>query len=231
MASRGVEVPAFVQESYRASALESMIVEQLLSEKVKKANIVITDQEVMAQMIESGAQQQPPLSLEDIKALIEAQGQTLEQAKQNVKQGLSYKKVMDAQLESQMNITEEDTIKFYNDNKKSYQTPEKVRSVASSDIISFTILLPAQSSMRNLISPLAIPVFFNLNDTETIVKSSSVAAIGKLWPAPSKPSTPVRPTVLSFIRLDTSVSSGTATPLATSDTKSSTVFWDEKSWL
>lgn len=118
--------PAFVQRLKR-QAVESMIVELLLDEKVKEADIAVTEEDVIAHLVESGSKQQPPLSLEDIKELIKARGQSFEETKENIRKGLTYQKFMETRWADEINVTEEDAEKYYSENKRFFKTPEQVR--------------------------------------------------------------------------------------------------------
>jgi peptidyl-prolyl cis-trans isomerase C len=105
-----------------------MIVEQLLDEKVKAANITVTDEEVMNQIKEIASQQQPPLSMEDFKALIEAYGQSFDDVKSRIRRGLTYQKLMGTQWAGKINVTEDDAKKFYSENKSKFENPEQVKA-------------------------------------------------------------------------------------------------------
>ncbi|HUW20888.1 MAG TPA: peptidylprolyl isomerase [Sedimentisphaerales bacterium] len=128
------QLPASFLEQYRAQlrqqVLEGLIVERLLDEQVKAAGIVITDQDVIAHLKDSGARQEPPLSLEDIRALVEAQGQSFDELKSQLRQskGMRYQKLMEGQWAGKISITEEDAKKYYSENKKRFETPEQVRA-------------------------------------------------------------------------------------------------------
>lgn len=125
-------IPPLAVEQYkkqiRQQALESMIVEQLLDEKAKDANIVVAEEDVIAHFKEKGAQQQPPLTMEDVKALIEAYGQSFDQAKQRVKKGMVYKRLMESQWAGKISVTEEDAQNYYSENTNQFKTPEQIRA-------------------------------------------------------------------------------------------------------
>jgi peptidyl-prolyl cis-trans isomerase C len=128
----GTQLPPVFVEQYkkqlRQRVLEKMIVEQLLDEKVKAAKIVITDEETIEQIKEMTSQQQPPLSMEDFKALIEASGQSFDDIKLRIRRGLAYQKLMEAQWAGKINVTEDDAQKYYSENKSKFETPEQVRA-------------------------------------------------------------------------------------------------------
>ena len=111
--------PAFVEQyksQLRQQILEAMIIEQLLDEKIKEKNIRVSDKEVDEQLEKIAAQQN--LSLNDIKELMEARGQSLDDAKQRIKKGMTYQKLMEAQWAGKINVTEDEAKKYYDDNAK-----------------------------------------------------------------------------------------------------------------
>ena len=126
------QMPSSFIEQYkkqlRQQVLEKMIIEQLLDEKVKAAKIAVTDEEVIERIKEIASQQQPPLSMEDFKALIEAYGQSFDDVKHRIQKGLTYQKLMEAQWAGKIDIKEEDAKKYYSENKSKFETPEQVRA-------------------------------------------------------------------------------------------------------
>ena len=128
----GTQLPPTFVEQYkkqlRQRVLERIIVEQLLDEKVKAAKIVVTDEETIEQIKEMASQQQPPLSMEDFKALIEAYGQSFDEVKLRIQRGLAYQKLMEAQWADKINIKEDDAKKYYSENKSKFEIPEQVRA-------------------------------------------------------------------------------------------------------
>jgi peptidyl-prolyl cis-trans isomerase C len=121
--------PAFVEQyknQLRGQVLEGMIVEQLLDGKVKENNIIVTEEEVLLHLEKAAAQQN--LSLSDIKEMMEARGQSFDEAKQRIKKGMAYQKLMDTQWAGKINVTEDDAKKYYSENKTKFETPEQVRA-------------------------------------------------------------------------------------------------------
>ena len=126
------QIPPQYLEQYKKQmvpkVVDALIVERLLDEKVKDANMVVSEDEVMNQIKEIAAQQQPPLTLEDFKALVEAYGQKFDEVKQQIKKRLTYWKFMDIQFAGQVNITDANTQKYYSENAKQFEIPEQVRT-------------------------------------------------------------------------------------------------------
>ena len=122
--------PSLMEQSktqLKQRIIEEMIVETLLDEKVKENNIVITEEDVTNQINEMLTQQK--MSLDDLKALLEARGTNYDQWKEQMKfpKRLAYQRVMEAQFDDQVNITEEDAQKYYSENIKQFEQPEQVR--------------------------------------------------------------------------------------------------------
>jgi peptidyl-prolyl cis-trans isomerase C len=114
------QLPSTFIEQYkkqlRQQVIEEMIIEQLLDEKVKENNIIVTEEEVVGHLEKAAAQQN--LSLSDIKEMMEARGQSFDEAKQRVKKGMAYQKLMDIQWAGKINVTEDDAKKYYDENAK-----------------------------------------------------------------------------------------------------------------
>ena len=132
IAKKSVQLPPTLVEQYtkqlREQAIEQTLRRHLLDEKVKEANIVITDQEVTNAIVEIGASQSEPLSLDQLKEKLSEYGQSFEKFKEEVREGLARNKFMEGQWAGKINVTEEDARKYYQDNPKQFETPEQVRA-------------------------------------------------------------------------------------------------------
>ncbi len=126
--------PAFADQikenliaNVRAKYLDVLIVEHLLDQKVKNENIRITDEEVLAQLEQMGADQDPPWTVEQIKNFVESQGQSFEKTKNRIRRGLGYQKLIDDRT-GDLNITEEDAKKYYEENIDLFKQTEQVKA-------------------------------------------------------------------------------------------------------
>jgi len=130
MAARNKQLPpAFIEQlrtRMRKEALERMIVERLIDEQVKAAPIVVTAEDVNDLIKAMAAAEK--LSMEDMKALIEASGQSFEQWKQQMQfeKGIAYQKLFESRFDDKVNITEEDARKYYSENQQQFEIPEQV---------------------------------------------------------------------------------------------------------
>ena len=130
IAARGQKLPPGFAEQYenqiRQQILDRMVVEKLLDEKVKEKGIVITDEQVNSHIEQMAAQQN--LSMEDFVELVKASGRTLAEVEQRTRKGLGYQQIIEAQWSSGIDITEEDALKHYSENKNQFETPEQARA-------------------------------------------------------------------------------------------------------
>jgi peptidyl-prolyl cis-trans isomerase C len=121
--------PTFLEQykkQIKPRILSQLINEELLNEKVKEANIAISDEEVIKQLNEYLSSQPQPLSLEDFKKKLEERGLDFEQMKEDVRRRLSYEKLMTGLWEGKVFVTEEEAKKYYDENPKRFETPEEV---------------------------------------------------------------------------------------------------------
>lgn len=131
VSEQSTELPPTFAEQYekqlREEVLEKTIRRYLLDQKVKEANIVITDDDVINEITNIAASQSEPLTLEEFKSKMEQYGQSFENVKADVRAGLARNKFMEAHWAGKINITEEDARKFYDENPKQFEQPEQVR--------------------------------------------------------------------------------------------------------
>jgi len=131
IAEQSAQLPATFAEQYekqlREQVLEQTIRRYLLDQKVKEANIVITDEEVMSKITEIAAAQREPLSLEEFKTKMEQYGQNFDNVKADVRGGLARNKFMQAHWAGKIDVTEEEAKKYYDENTRQFEQPEQVR--------------------------------------------------------------------------------------------------------
>jgi len=132
MAQQGKQLPPAFAQAYekqlRQQAIDRIIIGRLLEEKAKEANIVITEEEVINQIKSMLAAQRPPLSLEEFKKTRAESGQSFDEVKEQIRKGMAYQKVVEAQWAGKINITEEDAKKYYDENPTKFEAKEQVRA-------------------------------------------------------------------------------------------------------
>jgi len=132
LATQFSKLPDEFVEQYKKQlqqqALDAIIAELLLNEQVMANNIVVTEQQVMEHIRAIASQQQPPLSLDDFKALVEGLGQSFDEIKARVQTALSYQKLMESKFVGKVNVTLQDANNYYSENIEHFRTPEMVRA-------------------------------------------------------------------------------------------------------
>lgn len=123
--------PAFLEQQkklLRSQALQEMIGMQLLNEKVKLANITISDQEITDEIKRVAAMRKPPVTVEEFKKKMQEYGIDIEQMNSQIRTMLAQQKLMAKEFPDDVNFTEEDAKAYYEKNKAGYETPEQVRA-------------------------------------------------------------------------------------------------------
>jgi len=113
-------------QQIRQEVLQQLIIENLLDQKVKDANIVVTAaeaEEVLKKQLADNS-----VSMEDFKKTLEERKADYNQLLDEIKKEQSYRKFIDAQLEGKITVTEEQAKKFYDENPKAFDVPEQVRA-------------------------------------------------------------------------------------------------------
>jgi peptidyl-prolyl cis-trans isomerase C len=112
----------------RAPVLDNLIVERLLDEQVATAGIKITDAEVLAEIAKTGAQQKPPMTVEQFKTAVEAQGSNFEDAKNDFARGMGYMKLMEPTLSEAVKVSDEEAKQYYDSHLTNFAIPEQIRA-------------------------------------------------------------------------------------------------------
>jgi peptidyl-prolyl cis-trans isomerase C len=127
-AAQSPELAAQQEKMLRQALTNSLVVECLLNEEARKANIEVTDADLTAEMTKRLASMNPPYTLEQYQKIVEAQGGDFEAAKRGHLRELKYTRLFDAKFGGTIAVTEADAKKYYDENVKDFQVPEKVRA-------------------------------------------------------------------------------------------------------
>jgi len=123
--------PAYVgknSEQVRQQVLDGMVARILVDEKIKAANIVATEEEVLARIKEIAAQQK--LSLDEFKEMLKTRGLNFDRWKQQMQfeMRIKFQKLIEAEMGDKLNVTETEANDFYSANPQQFQVPEQVRA-------------------------------------------------------------------------------------------------------
>lgn len=118
------ELNAKMAEKYAAQTFEEIVSEKLLAENLKKNKIVVTQEEVQAELakikLQYGGEEQ-------FKAAIVQFGMTEEKALESIEQSIGLKKIIEAQ--GKIEITDAAVSQYFTENKANY-TGKKLEDVA-----------------------------------------------------------------------------------------------------
>ena len=116
---------AYVKQ-IRQEVLQQLIIENLLDQKIKESNIVVTNQDAEEALKKQLAEQS--VDMDNFKKVLEERNIKYDDVLNEIKKEQIYRKFVDAQMEGKINITEEQAKKFYDDNPKAFEIPEQVRA-------------------------------------------------------------------------------------------------------
>jgi peptidyl-prolyl cis-trans isomerase C len=117
-----------LQKQLRPQAIEQLIAMQLLEQKAKETNVVITDDELNQQLTSIASAQNPPVTVEQLKTMVENQGFNYEQWKNDVRKQLVPFKLFKSQFPEGVTVTQEDAKKYYDENPGQFEIKEEVRA-------------------------------------------------------------------------------------------------------
>ena len=122
--------PETLLDQYKSQVLDNLITELLINQEYKANNISVTDQDVNDYVEKMLSAQDPPMSQDEFKKMIEAQGGTYEQWKNMMRDGrLKMQKLMEVKYPEETKVNEEDAKKFYDENPRFFiGQPEMVKA-------------------------------------------------------------------------------------------------------
>lgn len=112
------QIPRILSDS-----LKSIIDQQLLQEEVARQDITVTDEDLDEQIAKIKEQIQEGRKIEDLLA---AQNTSMEDFRARLKEELQANKLIEKEVESDADVSEEELAKFYEENKQQFSKPEMV---------------------------------------------------------------------------------------------------------
>ncbi len=113
-------------EQFRQQALEQLIRRVLLDGAMRQANITVPEEAVTSQIEEIASTQ--GMSVDQFVEKMKQYGQTLDDIKKEIREGLARNQFMAAQWQGKINVNEEDAKKYYDENPEQFKVPELVRA-------------------------------------------------------------------------------------------------------
>ncbi|MFA6186680.1 MAG: peptidylprolyl isomerase [Phycisphaerae bacterium] len=113
------------KQQMRKQAMEQTIIEAMLTEKEKAANITVSEEEVTTQINKQIAQQN--LTLDDFKSLLKSYNVDYSEYQDNMKKRAMFEKLMEAQFVGKIKEPNDADIKaYYDQNAQQFTTPESI---------------------------------------------------------------------------------------------------------
>ena len=106
--------------------LRNLIDDDIKQQRAAKLNLVATDEEVDAKVAEIKA----PFTQEEFNRQLQAKNMNLDDLKREIRRGLTNEKLMNREISSKINITDEDIQQYYNTNKSLFNLVEPEFHVA-----------------------------------------------------------------------------------------------------
>lgn len=117
-----------LRPALRTQVLDQVIGQILLKQQIEAAGIEVTDGEVLATLEERGAQQNPPLTVEQVRQSAEEEGIGFAQIMDRFRQALALEKLVEPQMAGKTEVTEEEAKAYYDENPTRFDLPETVRA-------------------------------------------------------------------------------------------------------
>lgn len=133
MAARGGNIPpealSGLRDRMRNDVVDGIVLEQLIDEKIKAANIVVTDADADAKIKEIMTMNN--MTIDQVKEQLAKNNVTLDDFKKQLKQNVAIERVIDAEMKAKgesPEVTDEEAKKFYDENAAQFSSPEQVRA-------------------------------------------------------------------------------------------------------
>ncbi len=108
--------------------LGSLVDQALLDQELKAANVVVTDEEAIASIEEKGAQQNPPITIDTLKQMVESQGGNFAEFKEQYREGLARQKFMETQWAGKIDVNDAEVQAYYEGHPTEFEEPEQVHA-------------------------------------------------------------------------------------------------------
>lgn len=122
---------AFIEQfkkQVRQQVVDNLVAETLLDQAIKKANIEVTDEQVVASIEEQGALRNPPVTLEDFKQMIASRGGSFDDVKAQYKIQLARQRYFESQWTGKIDVNDAEVKAFYDENPDKFEVAEQIQA-------------------------------------------------------------------------------------------------------
>ncbi len=128
LAAQSPQLAAQQEKQAMQLAVNELVIEELLDEEAKRAGIDITVDQAIAEITKQLAAENPPVTLEEYKTRLEAQGISFDTMKAFLARNMKYSQLLETKVGDAIQTTEEEARKFYEGNPDEFKVPEQVRA-------------------------------------------------------------------------------------------------------
>jgi len=130
MASSGREMPASdldkMRMRLRPGVIDMMVEEQLLRQKMEAKGVEVSDEDVDTKIAEMAGQRN--VALEDVEGELAKSGMTMEALRSQLKMSLGVQKLVDLEMGSEGQVSDDEAKKYYDENPKRFSNPDQVQA-------------------------------------------------------------------------------------------------------
>jgi peptidyl-prolyl cis-trans isomerase SurA len=127
--------------SFKLSILNELINNQILVAHASRSRITVSEAEIDTKV----AEVQSPYAKDEFQKKLAAQGMSLSELRQDVRQNLMISKLINKEIASRLSVTDPEIATFYERNKATFNVPETVFHLAQ-----ITVTSVAEPEIRNL---------------------------------------------------------------------------------
>jgi len=128
LAAQSPEFAAQQEKMLRKGIIDELVTERLLAEEAEKASIQVSEEEAVAEMTRQLGKMQTPMTVEQYRSVVVAQGGNFEAQKALIRQGMTFKKLLESRGVMDVNVGEADAKAYYEEHPDEFKTPERVRA-------------------------------------------------------------------------------------------------------
>lgn len=116
-----------IRSVLRPRVLDTLVGQTLMKQEAKAAGIEVSDEEVMATLEQTAAAQDPPLTIDQFKQMLAAQGGDFNEILDSFREGLLLEKFATEKFADQLEITEGEARAYYDEHIEDFNQPEVVQ--------------------------------------------------------------------------------------------------------
>ena len=117
-----------IRSLFKPRVLDLLVGQTLLRQGAKAAGVEVSDEEVVATLEKTAAAQTPPLTIDQFKQMLEAQGGNFQEVVNDFREGLVLDKFMTEKFADQVNVTDANARAYYDENIADFNQPEVVKA-------------------------------------------------------------------------------------------------------